>query len=110
MEDRVDLVPGTLDMLILKAVTGEARHGFGIARWVEAVTGDRLTVEEGALYPALHRLEKRGALRSEWQRTEHGRRARYYSPTPAGEKELAEQVARWSGSARAVQQVLEAEG
>jgi len=110
MEDRVDLVPGTLDMLILKAVSGEARHGFGIARWIEAVTGDRLTVEEGALYPALHRLEKRGALTSEWQRTAHGRRARFYRPTPAGEAELQEQVDRWSGSAHAVQQVLEAEG
>jgi transcriptional regulator len=110
MDKRVDLVPGTLDMLILKAVTAEARHGFGIARWIEGVTGDRLTIEEGALYPALHRLEKRGALQSEWQRTENGRRARYYRLTADGRTELAEQVARWSGSARAVQQVLEAEG
>ena len=110
MGERVDLVPGTLDMLILKAVSAEPRHGFGVARWIEAVTGDRLTVEEGALYPALHRLEKRGALRSEWQRTEHGRRARVYRVTAEGTAELEEQVARWSGSARAVQQVLEAEG
>lgn len=110
MDERVELVPGTLDMLIMKAVTAEARHGFGIARWIEGVTGDRLTVEEGALYPALHRLEKRGSLASEWERTEHGRRARYYRLTPAGEAELQEQVARWSGSAWAVQQVLEAEG
>ena len=110
MGERVDLVPGTLDMLILKSVSGEPRHGFGIARWIEAVTGDRLTVEEGALYPALHRLEKRGALDSEWQKTEHGRRARVYRITPQGETELEEQMTRWSGSARAVQQVLEAEG
>lgn len=110
MDDRVELVPGTLDMLVMKAVAREARHGFGIARWIESVTGDRLSVEEGALYPALHRLEERGSLTSEWRRTEHGRRARFYALTPEGEAELEEQVARWSGSAWAVRQVLEAEG
>ena len=109
MSERVELVPGTLDMLILKAVSTERLHGFGIARWIESVTGDRLTVEEGALYPALHRLEKRGALESEWRRTERGRRARYYGLTPEGREALAELRARWEGSAWAVRQVLEAE-
>jgi transcriptional regulator len=108
MDERVELVPGTLDMLILKALSAERLHGFGIARWIEAVTGDRLTVEEGALYPALHRLEKRGALESEWRRTERGRRARYYGLTPQGREELDELRARWEGSAWAVRQVLEA--
>lgn len=107
-EQRVDLVPGTLDMMVLKAVLAEANHGFGIARWIEGVTGDRLTVEEGALYPALHRLEERGLLASEWRRTEHGRRARYYRVTDEGERELAELVERWEGSAWAVRAVLEA--
>jgi PadR family transcriptional regulator len=109
MGGRVDLVPGTLDMMVMKAVSGESLHGFGIARWIEAVTGDRLTVEEGALYPALHRMEKRGWLSSEWRRTEHGRRARYYRVTSAGRGELEALRARWEGSAWAVRQVLDSE-
>ena len=108
-DDRVDLVPGTLDMMAMKAVSGDPMHGFGIARWIEATTGDRLTVEEGALYPALHRLEKRGLLASEWGKTEHGRRARYYHLTDSGRSELAALRARWEGSAWAVRQVLDAE-
>lgn len=109
MDERVDLVPGTLDMLAMKAVSGEPLHGFGIARWIEGVTGDRLTVEEGALYPALHRLEKRGWLSSEWQRTDRGRRARYYRITNRGLEELEALRRRWEGSAWAVRQVLDAE-
>lgn len=109
MDDRVDLVPGTLDMLVLKALSAESSHGFGIARWIEDVTGDRLTVEEGALYPALHRMEKRGWLTSEWKRTEHGRRARYYRLTDQGREELEALRARWEGSAWAVRRVLDAE-
>jgi len=108
-DDRVDLVPGTLDMLILKALSGESLHGFGIARWIESVTGDRLTVEEGALYPALHRMEKRGSLASERRRTERGRRARFYTLTPEGRAELDELRQKWEGSAWAVRQVLDAE-
>ncbi|NIQ56599.1 MAG: PadR family transcriptional regulator, partial [Gemmatimonadetes bacterium] len=69
-DDRVELVPGTLDMLVLKALSAESSHGFGVARWIEEVTGDRLTVEEGALYPALHRMEERGWLTSEWRKTD----------------------------------------
>ncbi len=110
MDERVELVPGTLDMLVMKAVSAEALHGFGIARWIERVTGDRLTVEEGALYPALHRLEKRAWLSSEWRRTPRGRRARYYRLTPEGSHELDTLRTRWEGSAWAVRQVLEAEG
>jgi PadR family transcriptional regulator PadR len=109
VEDRVELLPGTLDMLVLKAVSVEALHGFGIARWIESVTGDRLTVEEGALYPALHRMEERGWLSSEWQRTDRGRRARYYRLTEEGARELRVRRERWEGSAWAVRRVLEAE-
>lgn len=108
MEDQVGLVPGTLEMLAMKAVSVEPQHGFGIARWIEAVTGDRLTVEEGALYPALHRMEERGWVASDWQRTEHGRRARYYRLTGEGEAELERQRARWEGSAWAVGKILAA--
>ena len=110
MNDRVDLVPGTLDMMIMKAVSTESLHGFGMARWIESVTGDRLTVEEGALYPALHRLEKRGWLSSEWKRTEHGRRARYYWLTAVGLKQHDALRERWEGAAWAVRQVLDAVG
>ena len=109
MDERVELVPGTLDMLVMKAVSAERLHGFGIARWIERVTGDRLTVEEGALYPALHRLEKRGWLSSEWDRTPNGRRARYYGLTAEGAEELDGLRARWEGSAWAVRRVLDAE-
>jgi transcriptional regulator len=107
---RVDLLPGTLEMLILKAVSAKPQHGFGVARWIETVTGDRLSVEEGALYPALHRMEKRGWLTSDWERTPAGRRARVYVPTPVGRDELDRQVARWEGSAWAVRRILEAGG
>ena len=106
----VELVPGTLDMMVMQAVRAESLHGFGIARWIEGVTGDRLTVEEGALYPALHRMEKRGWLTSEWGRTDRGRRARLYSLTSDGEAQLDALRRRWEDSTWAVKQVLEAEG
>ena len=107
-EPSVDLVPGTLDMLVMTAVRMAPLHGFGIARWIERVTGDRLSIEEGALYPALHRMEKRGWVRSEWGRSDRGRRARLYTLTDRGTEELERQVSKWSGSAWAVQRVLEA--
>jgi PadR family transcriptional regulator, regulatory protein PadR len=110
MDERVELVPGTLEMLVMKAVAAEPQHGFGVARWIESVTGDRLTVEEGALYPALHRMERKGWLSSEWRRTDNGRRARYYALTRTGAAELERQIERWKGSAWAVRRVLEAEG
>ncbi len=102
----VGLVPGTLDMLILKAVAGEAMHGFGVARWIEQVTDDRLTIDEGALYPALHRLEKRDWLAAEWRMTENKRRAKYYGLTKAGRAELTSQIDKWEGSAWAIEKVL----
>jgi transcriptional regulator len=106
-KSKVDLLQGTLDMLIMKALAGASMHGFGVARWIESVTGDRLTVDEGALYPALHRMEKRGWLASEWRMTENRRRAKYYSVTSAGSTEFTAQVKRWSGSSWAVESVLE---
>ncbi len=106
---KVDLLQGTLDMMILKAVAVEPMHGFGAARWIERTTNQRLTVDEGALYPALHRMEKRKWLRSEWRVTEHNRRAKYYRLTAAGRKELDAQVHKWQGSSSAVEQVLRVE-
>ena len=110
MAQRAELVPGTLEMMVMKAVSERDLHGFGIARWLEAVTGDELSVEEGAMYPALHRMEKRGWVASDWQRTENGRRARYYRLTEAGRQALAEREARWRRSVSAVALVLDAEG
>lgn len=104
----VDLLPGTLDMMAMKAVSSQQLHGFGIARWIEGITGDRLSVEEGALYPALHRMETKGWLSSRWGKTDKGRRARFYKLTRAGRKELESRQAKWEGSAWAVQKILEA--
>ena len=104
--ENVELLPGTLDMLILKAVVGDPMHGFGLARWIERVTQQRLSIEEGALYPALHRLEKRGLLSAEWRMTGNKRRAKYYQLTDSGRAELDTQVDRWEGSSWAVERVL----
>lgn len=104
---RIDILPGTLDLMILKAVAGTPLHGFGIARWIEDVTGERLVIDEGALYPALHKLEKRGVLQSDWQMTENRRRARYYELTDAGREALGVETARWTDASWAVNQVLE---
>lgn len=104
----VELLPGTLDMLVLKGLSIQPLHGFGIARWIERVTQHGLTIEEGALYPALHRMEKRGWLASSWRTTENNRRAKYYRLTRAGRRELDDQIRRWEGSAMAVSQILRA--
>jgi PadR family transcriptional regulator PadR len=106
--DSVELIQGTLDLMILKALAAEPRHGFGVARWIERVTERRLSIEEGALYPALHRLERRGWLSSEWRVTENNRRAKYYRLTEAAEREFERLVRTWEGSAWAVNRVLEA--
>ena len=104
----VDLLQGTLDMMIMKGVAVEPMHGFGVARWIERATNQRLSVDEGALYPALHRMEKRAWLHADWRMTENKRRAKYYGLTDAGRAELAEQIERWQGSSSAVEQVLRA--
>jgi PadR family transcriptional regulator PadR len=107
---RADLVQGTLEMLILKVLSwGRPMHGFGVARWIEQVTDDRLTVEEGALYPALHRMRRRGWVEAEWGITENNRRARYYRITRKGRKQLRDAITSWESSTAAVAQVLEAE-
>jgi transcriptional regulator len=100
------LVPGTLDVLVLKALHGRANHGYGVARWVRETTGGDLVIEEGALYTALHRLEKAGLLAARWKKTDTGRRAKYYSLTAAGRRALEEQTAHWRRSAAALFKVL----
>ncbi len=103
-----DLYIGTLDVLILKALTWGPMHGYGIGRWIRQTTDDVLTVQEGALYPALHRLQRRGWLDEEWGVTETGREAKYYRLSPAGRRQLRSEVERWRAYARAVSAALDA--
>ena len=100
------LLPGTLDVLVLKAIAASPNHGYGVARWVRDATNDELVLEDGALYTALHRLEKRGLLRSDWKSSETNRRAKYYSLTAKGRDVLDEQTRAWRRSARALSRVL----
>lgn len=92
---RVELVRGTLDVMILKALTWGPKHGYAVTRWVADVTEGRLDIVEGALYPALHRLERRGLVASEWGVSENNRQARYYRVTAAGRKQLTAEVSQW---------------
>jgi transcriptional regulator len=101
-----DLFVGTLDILVLKAVSWGPRHGYAIGRWIRETTEDALTVQEGALYPALHRLERKGLLAEEWRVSETGRDAKFYSLTPAGRAQLRGEVARWTRFSRAVTAAL----
>ena len=100
------LLPGTLDVLVLKALAASPNHGYGVARWVREATNDELVIEDGALYTALHRLEKRGLLRSSWKPSETNRRAKYYILTAKGRQALDEQTQAWRRSARALSRVL----
>jgi PadR family transcriptional regulator, regulatory protein PadR len=93
---------GTLELLILKAVSWGPVHGYGIARWIEQTTEDVLRVEDGSLYPALYRLTRKGWLQGEWGVTETNRRAKYYTLTPSGRRQLTEQVSGWHRLALAV--------
>ena len=102
------VMPGTLDVLVLKALDAGASHGYGVARWVRDTTDGELVIEEGALYTALHRLEKRGLLRSQWRGSETGRQAKCYTLTAGGRRALREQTATWHRSAGALFKVLRA--
>lgn len=97
-----ELVPGTLDMLILKALATGPLHGYGVAEWLHDRSRDVLRVEEGALYPALHRLEMRGLLAAEWGASENNRRAKFYRLTAAGHKHLASEAERWARLSSAI--------
>ena len=106
----LDLVRGTLDLMVLKALSWGPMHGLAALRWIERVTGDRLQIEEGALYPALHRMEQRGWLSAEWGYTEANRKAKFYRLTGAGRKHLTAELSRWSRYTEAVGLVIAAEG
>ena len=103
-----DLLQGTLQILILKALFAEPTHGYGVARWIEQTTGDVLRVEEGSLYPALRRLEDKTFITSDWGTSENNRRARYYALTPAGRAHLKREAAAWTRYSGAVMRVLRA--
>ncbi|HKD91591.1 MAG TPA: PadR family transcriptional regulator [Terriglobales bacterium] len=104
--DKADLLQGTLDLLILQTLRREAMHGYAIAERILDISDEVLQVEEGALYPALHRMELRGLLASEWGVSENNRRAKYYRLTSAGRKQLARQTEYWKKIAGAIGKVL----
>ena len=101
-----DLVTGTLDIMILKAVSWGPRHGYAIGRWIRDTTDDALVVQEGVLYPALHRLERKALLREQWGTSETGRDAKYYQLTAAGRRQLAAESRRWTKLAQVVTRAL----
>ena len=107
-KERGDLLQGTLDMLVLKALQLEPMHGWGITERIEQWSEQVLQLGQGTLYPALYRLERQGLIRSEWRVTENNRRARYYSLTRAGRRQLDDELAQWRRMSRAVNLVLDA--
>src|SRR5438093_12180235 len=106
-EKQTDLLQGTLDLLILKTVAHEPIHGYGIAPRILVTSKEILQVQQGSLYPALHRLQRRGLLKSEWEESGNGPMAKYYSLTAAGRKRLQEEVADWKRYAGAIAMVLD---
>ena len=102
-----DLLPGTLEMLILRTLIRGPMHGYSIVEYIQQTSEDVLRVEEGALYPALHRLELRGLLASEWGLSENNRRAKFYRLTPAGRRQLTAEAERWNRISAAISRIME---
>jgi PadR family transcriptional regulator, regulatory protein PadR len=107
MPDTAALLPGTLDLLILKAVSLGRLHGYGVLLRIEQISGGALQIQQGALYPALYRLEHQGLIESEWGVSENNRRAKYYRLTAAGRQRLGEEVAGWNRLAEAIAMALQ---
>lgn len=108
-DPNTDVIHGTLDLLILKTLSLQPLHGFGIARRVEQISGEVFKVNPGSLLTALKRLERSGSIRSEWRRTENSRRARYYELTTAGQEQLEAELEDWIRRSGAVRRLIEAE-
>jgi transcriptional regulator len=106
MAERIELPQGTLDLLILKAISLGPQHGWAISEQIRQVTGAMLEVPQGSLYPALHRLERKGSIRAKWGASENNRRAKYYDLTRAGRKQLTAETAAWAKLTEAVELVL----
>ena len=102
-----DLLQGTLDLLILKTVSLEPKHGWAIAKRIQQISGEVLQVQQGSLYPALHRLEQKAWIKAKWTETETGRAAKFYSLTPAGRAQLEKETANWSRLSAAIDLVVE---
>ncbi len=105
-KNRIELLQGTLDMLILQTLQWGPQHGYGISQAIAANSGEILRVETGSLYPALHRLERQGWVRSEWKQAESKQRARYYRITPSGKKQLASDHGRWERMVDAIGSIM----
>jgi transcriptional regulator len=105
---KIELIPGTLDMLILRVLNGGSTHGWGIAQRIDVLSSEVLKVEEGSLYPALYRMEQKGWLESEWGQSENNRRAKYYRITPTGRKQLMVETAEWGRLVDVVAKVMNA--
>ena len=108
MGKTADVLPGTLDMLILKAVSLKPLHGYGVLLRIRQISGDALEIPQGSLYPALYRLEHRDLIAAEWGQSENNRRAKYYTLTPAGRRRLREETAGWNRLASAIAAALNA--
>ena len=106
MSKTADLLPGTLDMLILKAVSLKPLHGYGVLLRIQQISGDALEIPQGSLYPALYRLEHQDLIAAEWAQTENNRRAKYYTLTAAGRRRLREETAGWNRLATAIASAL----
>jgi transcriptional regulator len=106
MAESTELLHGTLDALILKTLSWGPRHGYAIARWIEEITDDALRIEEGSLYPALYRMERRGWIEAEWGLSDNNRKVKFYRLTAAGHERLAVETAQWSRFTAAVAKVL----
>ena len=106
MGDDLELVQGTLDVLVLKTLSWGPRHGYAVARWIHDTSREELRVEDRALYVSLHRLEARGWVESEWGLSDNNRKAKFYQLTAAGRKALREQAERWGRYAKAIDRVL----
>lgn len=106
MPDSTDLLQGTLEMLVLKALSLEPMHGWGIGNRIGQLSGGVFAVNQGSLYPALQRMLRKGWIRSEWRTSEHNRRARYYQLTAAGRRQLGEETESWNRAAKAVFGIL----
>jgi transcriptional regulator len=108
MTDQTGVVPGTLDLLILKAVSLGKLHGYGVLLRIGQISGGALEIQQGALYPALYRLEHQGLIDSEWGVSENNRKAKYYRLTAAGRRRLGEETASWNRAAQAIARALSA--
>ena len=105
-DKQLDLLQGTLDLLILKAVSLGPLHGYGVLLRIQQISGEQLVIQQGSLYPALYRLEHEGAIKSEWGESDNNRRAKYYTLTPAGRKQLVNEAEKWNRMAGIIGTIL----